>query len=263
MLIDKTFLVGERLTVADIVVACDLVMLYKDYLTAEDRKTYRNVTRYFKTITGQPAFKAPAVASKKAEKAEKKAAKPKAEKPKAEKKPAPKEEDEDEEDAPAPAPKPKSKLDLLPPPSMKLDDWKRVYSNEDTRAVALPWLWEHFDAEGYSFWKVEYKYNDELTRLFMTNNLIGGFFNRLEAARKYAFGTLLTLGKDNDNMIWGYFIVRGKVVPEEVTDAPDYESFKWTAADHTDPSFRTEIEDAFAWDGNTIPREVYDGKIFK
>ncbi|KAJ1988900.1 translation elongation factor activity protein, partial [Coemansia sp. RSA 1358] len=58
MLIDKTFLVGERLTVADIVVACDLVMLYKDYLTAEDRKTYRNVTRYFKTITGQPAFKA-------------------------------------------------------------------------------------------------------------------------------------------------------------------------------------------------------------
>ncbi|KAJ1801383.1 Elongation factor 1-gamma, partial [Coemansia sp. RSA 2399] len=58
MLVDKTYLVGERLTVADIIVACDLVMSFKQYLTAEDRKTYRNVARYFKTITGQAAFKA-------------------------------------------------------------------------------------------------------------------------------------------------------------------------------------------------------------
>ncbi|KAJ1737542.1 Elongation factor 1-gamma, partial [Coemansia sp. Benny D160-2] len=58
ILADKTFLVGERLTIADIIVACDLIMTYKLYLTAEDRKTYRNVTRFFKTITGQSAFKA-------------------------------------------------------------------------------------------------------------------------------------------------------------------------------------------------------------
>ncbi|KAJ2829223.1 hypothetical protein IWW50_000975 [Coemansia erecta] len=269
ILADKTFLVGERVTIADIIVACDLIMTYKKYLTAEDRKQYRNVTRYFTTMVGQPEFKAvigevelcvtrakPAAPAKK----EKKEKKPEAPK-KAEKKAAPKKE-EDEEEA-KPAPKPKSKLDLLPPTSMPLDSWKRFYSNNETKPDAMNWLWENFDAEGYSFWKVEYKYNDELAKCFMTNNLIGGFFNRLERARKYAFGCLLTLGKDDDNQIWGYFIVRGKEIPEEVTDAADYESFDWTAADHTDAKTKAEIEDCFAWEGPSLPRECYDGKVFK
>ncbi|KAJ2537731.1 hypothetical protein EV175_006634, partial [Coemansia sp. RSA 1933] len=185
ILVDKTYLVGERLTIADINFVCDMVMLFQFYLTAEDRKTYRNVTRYFKTISGLAAFKAisgdielcTTRIERKAEpakKKEKKADKPKAQ-PKAEKKKAaPKEEDDEEDDMPAPAPKPKSKLDLLPKPSMNLNEWKRVYSNEDTREVAMPWLWKNFDAEGYSLWKVEYNYNSELTKLFMTNNLIGG-----------------------------------------------------------------------------------------
>ncbi|KAJ1933425.1 hypothetical protein EC988_009122, partial [Linderina pennispora] len=231
---DKTFLVGERITVADVVVACDLIMPYKLYLTAADRKQYRNLTRYFKTIISQPAFKAvvpdvelckerikPAAPAKK-EKA-KKAEKPKAEKPKAEKKA-----EKPAEEAPKPAPKPKSKLDLLPPPKMVLDDWKRFYSNNDTKPDAMNWLWEHYDEEGYSFWKVDYKYNDELTQIFMSNNLVGGFFNRLERARKYAFGNLLVLGENGNNQIWGYFMVRGQEVPEEVTDAADYESYTWT-----------------------------------
>ncbi|KAJ1897508.1 Elongation factor 1-gamma, partial [Kickxella alabastrina] len=50
LLINRTFLVGERLTIADVIVACDLMMAYKLYLTSEDRKKYRNLTRYFKTI---------------------------------------------------------------------------------------------------------------------------------------------------------------------------------------------------------------------
>ncbi|KAJ1787119.1 hypothetical protein LPJ59_005792, partial [Coemansia sp. RSA 2399] len=196
-------------------------------------------------------------------KEKKKADKPKAQ-PKAEKKAAPKEEnDEDEDDMPPPAPKPKSKLDLLPKSSMDLNEWKRVYSNEETREVAMPWLWKNFDAEGYSLWKVEYNYNEELTRLFMTNNLIGGFFSRMEAARKYAFGSLLTLGKDNDNMIWGYFMVRGKEIPEEVSETPDFASYTWTAADIADEKVRAEIEDAFAWEGSSLPREYYDGKVYK
>ncbi|KAJ2357393.1 hypothetical protein GGF43_001489 [Coemansia sp. RSA 2618] len=269
VLVDRTFLVGERVTMADVIVTCDLAMAFTYFLEASGRKQFRNVTRYFKTMIGQPAFKAifgaftfctarakPAAPAKK----EKKEKKPEAPK-KAEKKPAPKKE-EDEEEA-KPAPKPKSKLDLLPPTSMPLDSWKRFYSNNETKPDAMNWLWENFDAEGYSFWKVDYKYNDELAKCFMTNNLIGGFFNRLERARKYAFGCLLTLGKDDDNQIWGYFIVRGKEIPEEVTDAADYESFEWTAADHTDAKTKAEIEDCFAWEGPSLPRECYDGKVFK
>ncbi|KAJ2811412.1 Elongation factor 1-gamma, partial [Coemansia sp. 'formosensis'] len=58
ILVNKTFLVGERLTIADIGFACDLAMAYTTYLEVEDRKKFRNVTRYFKTIINQPAFKA-------------------------------------------------------------------------------------------------------------------------------------------------------------------------------------------------------------
>ncbi|KAI8322891.1 elongation factor EF-1 gamma subunit [Martensiomyces pterosporus] len=271
VLLDKTFLVGERLTVADIVVASDLHPLFTEYLDKQRRLKYRNVTRYFKTIVRQPAFKAIAgevvlcetpqayVPPKKDKKDKKPAAEQKQQPKKAEKKDVVAEKEEE----PKPAPKPKSKLDLLPPAKMVLDEWKRVYSNNDTKPTAMNWLWEHFDPEGYSFWKVEYKYNDELSKIFMSNNLVGGFFARLERARKYAFGNLLVLGNDGDNQIWGYFIVRGQEVPEEVTDAADYESFDWTKADYKDPRIRAEIEDCFAWEGAALPREYADGKTFK
>ncbi|KAJ2804515.1 hypothetical protein H4R20_002472 [Coemansia guatemalensis] len=267
ILLDKTFLVGERLTIADIIVGCDLIYAFKHYLTADDHKQYRNVTCYFKTMINQPAFKAVIGNVELCEKRvqppalDKKEKKKPTEQPKNAKKKEKSAKVEEEEKAPKP--KPKSKLESLPEPLMKLDDWKRFYSNNDTKPDAMEWLWKHYDAEGYSFWKVEYKYNEELTKLFMTNNLIGGFFSRLERARKYAFGNLLTLGVDDDNMIWGYFIVRGKEIPEEVTEAADFESFKWTAADHTDPKTRAEIEDCFAWEGPSLPRECYDGKTFK
>ncbi|KAJ1719350.1 Elongation factor 1-gamma, partial [Coemansia erecta] len=58
LVVDRTFLVGERLTIADIIVACDLILSYKYYLEEADRKQYRNLTRYFKTMVAQPAFKA-------------------------------------------------------------------------------------------------------------------------------------------------------------------------------------------------------------
>jgi len=55
-----------------------------------------------------------------------------------------------------------------------MEDWKRMYSNNDTKTVALPWFWEHFDKENFSLWSCEYKYADELKLIFMTCNLVGG-----------------------------------------------------------------------------------------
>merc|ERR1712130_659520 len=69
------------------------------------------------------------------------------------------------------------------------DTWKRVYSNEDTRSKALPWFYENFDKDGFSIWRFDFKYNDELSQIFMSCNQIGGFFNRLEGSRKYLMGT--------------------------------------------------------------------------
>jgi elongation factor 1-gamma len=122
-------------------------------------------------------------------------------------KPAPKDE---EEEPVQEAPKAKHPLEALGKPTLVLDDWKRKYSNEDTRSVALPWFWENYKPEEYSLWKVEYKYNDELTLTFMSSNLIGGFFARLEGSRKYIFGSMSVYGKSNDSVISGAFVIRGQ-----------------------------------------------------
>ena len=55
-----------------------------------------------------------------------------------------------------------------------MDEFKRVYSNNDTTTVALPYFWKNFEKEFYSIWYCEYKYADELTQIFMSSNLIGG-----------------------------------------------------------------------------------------
>ena len=261
-LVKKTYLVGERVTLADISAATSLYGAYKMLFDAEYRKQYPAVTRWFTTIVNQANFKAVAgefafcettakyVAPKKETK----------EKPKKEEKPKAEEAEESFEDAP----KPKSKLELLPAAKMPLDEWKRQYSNNDT-PVAMKWLWENIDLEtDYSFWKVDYKYNDELTKLYMSNNLAGGLLNRLERARKYAFGCLVVAGEDNANIITGYFIIRGNAeeMIEEVTDAADYDSYTWVKV-KVDDAEKQKIGQIFAWEGSVDGKPIRDGKTFK
>jgi len=81
--------------------------------------------------------------------------------------PKPKAKEVEEEEEPAvEAPKAKHPLEALPKPTLPLDEWKRQYSNNDT-PDALKWFWENYNPEEYSLWKVDYKYNDELTQVFM------------------------------------------------------------------------------------------------
>lgn len=112
-------------------------------------------------------------------------------------------------------------------------------------------------------WKVSYRYNKELTLTFMSSNLVGGFFQRLERAKKYGFGSLCVLGEDNNNEIKGYFIFRGQDVPFEVTDAADYESYEFTKVDSNDKAVREEYEAYIAWDDKIEGKKFCDGKIFK
>jgi elongation factor 1-gamma len=56
-----------------------------------------------------------------------------------------------------------------------MDEFKRTYSNKEL-SESLPYLWANFDKENYSMWYCEYKYKDELTKVFMTSNLVGGKF---------------------------------------------------------------------------------------
>jgi len=266
VLLNKTFLVGHRVTLADITLVPALRLLFGNVLDPEYRKNIKNVVRYYLTASNQPHFKAvmgePALCDvaikytppKKEQKEQKEQPKKKEQTKKAA---------EDDDDEPAPEPKPKSKLDSLPPSKLNLEEWKRVYSNNNTRPDAVKWFWDNYDPEGYSIWRVDYKYNDELSKVFMSSNLIGGFFNRLERARKYAFGSLVVLGEDMANEIAGYFVIRGQDVPEEVTDAADFESYEFKKVDHNDPAVRGDFEDFLAWDGHLRGKKFADGKIFK
>ena len=107
-------------------------------------------------------------------------------------------------------PKQKDPFAEMPKSNPNMDEFKRVYSNQDTATVAIPYFWDHFDKENCSIWFCEYKYPEELTQVFMTCNLISGFFQRLDKLRKNAFASMCVLGENNNNTITGIWIWRGQ-----------------------------------------------------
>lgn len=235
-LMHHQFMVGERISLADIVLASTVGLLYTHVFDITMRRQYTSVTRWFTTMINQPEFRAvigelklcektptiPTVsAAKVAPKPEEGETKKKADtKKKAKKKKE--EENEDQEEEPLDEykePKKKSKLESLPPSPFNLDEWKRTYSNmKDTRKDALPWLWKHFDPQGYSFWFADYKYSSELNTepLFKILNLVSGWIQRLDQLRKWGFGSIIIFGKEGNIHIGSCWLFRGLEIPEEV-----------------------------------------------
>lgn len=131
----------------------------------------------------------------------------------------------------------------------------------------MAWFWKNVNFEEYSLWKVDYKYNDELTLTFMSNNLIGGFNNRLEGSRKYIFGCAAVYGENNASIIQGAFVIRGQEYVPAFDVAPDYESYTFTKLDASKPEDRQFVEDAWGWEkGTTVDGKDWplaDGKVFK
>lgn len=180
-LLVHTYLVGERVTLADLFTAGIIARGFQYFFDKQWRQENPNVTRWYETVCNQPFYSAVAgkfefideAIKNQPPKTDKQEKSKKEQAPKAQPKPKAKEFEEEEEEEDKPTPKPKHPLEALPKPTLALDDWKRKYSNEETREVALPWFWENFNAEEYSLWKCDYKYNEELTQTFMTANLIG------------------------------------------------------------------------------------------
>eukprot|EP01062_Namystynia_karyoxenos_P016327 TRINITY_DN15957_c0_g1_i1.p1 TRINITY_DN15957_c0_g1~~TRINITY_DN15957_c0_g1_i1.p1 ORF type:complete len:258 (+),score=46.50 TRINITY_DN15957_c0_g1_i1:93-866(+) len=52
----RTFLVGERMTLADIVVVCSILPLYQLVLGPEDRGAFESLNRWFDTCMSRPEF---------------------------------------------------------------------------------------------------------------------------------------------------------------------------------------------------------------
>ncbi|XP_010686883.2 elongation factor 1-gamma [Beta vulgaris subsp. vulgaris] len=269
----NTYLVGDSVTLADIVMTCNLVLGYSRVMTKSFTSEFPHVERYFWTMVNQPNFKKVLGEIKQTE-----SIPPVAKKPSQPTKPKAKEESKKEpakpkEEAPAPAkeeeaPKPKAKnpLDLLPPSKMILDEWKRLYSNTKTnfREVAIKGFWDMYDPEGYSLWFCDYKYNEENTVSFVTMNKVGGFLQRMDLARKYAFGKMLVIGSEPPFKVKGLWLFRGQEIPQFVLDeCYDMELYEWTKVDLSDEAQKERvsqmIEDYEPFEGEAL----LDAKCFK
>lgn len=57
ILLTRTYLVGERVTLADIALACTILPVFQRGLDASVRQKMANVLRWFNTVTPQPNVK--------------------------------------------------------------------------------------------------------------------------------------------------------------------------------------------------------------
>ncbi|PWA39738.1 hypothetical protein CTI12_AA569220 [Artemisia annua] len=281
-LASNTYLVGHSVTLADIIMTCNLVLGFSRIMTKSFTSEFPHVERYFWTMVNQPNFlkivgevkqaeSVPPVQSAKKPSETKEPVKPTVkDAPKEEAKKEVKEQvakpEAAEEVVEAPKPKAKNPLDLLPSSKMVLDDWKRLYSNTKTnfREVAIKGFWDMYDPEGYSLWFCDYKYNEENTVSFVTMNKVGGFLQRMDLARKYAFGKMLIIGSEPPFKVKGLWLFRGKEIPKFILDeCYDMELYEWKQVDITDEAQKERvnqmIEDYEPFEGESL----LDAKCFK
>lgn len=290
-LVNQTFLVGERLTLADIVVFATLLSAYEKVLDPSFRAPFGSLTRWFNTVLNQPQVKAVVkgftMCAKVAEIDPKKFAEFQAKtggaqqqqqqkepKEKKEKKPAPPKKEKEAEPAEeldaaelalAEEPKSKDPFDAMPKGTFNFDDFKRCYSNED-EAKSIPYFFEKFDPEHYSIWYGEYKYPEELTKVFMSCNLITGMFQRLDKMRKQAFSSVCLFGEDNNSTISGVWVWRGQDLAFELSPdwQVDYEVYDWKKLDPKSEETKKLVTQYFSWSGtDSKGRKFNQGKIFK
>lgn len=271
-----TFLVGERVTLADICMSMTLLRFVELVCDPVFLSDVRSVKRWFFTCIRQPQFTAVIgddfkVCQRRPDFAKLAAVengKPEASGVSSATQAATNEPDAGEEGGDKKA---KNPLDLLPKSSFNLENAKRLYSNAEDSRGAMNKIWDElFDYDGYSVWIVRYMYNHELAKTFMSSNLLNGWFQRMDHMRKYMFGSMLVFGKSGapgDCEIGGAFIVRGggEQLPDPVLSVDDVEHYVWRKAD-VKGSDRELVNDCFAWEGKfegMADKPVASGKVFK
>ncbi|CAI9786972.1 unnamed protein product [Fraxinus pennsylvanica] len=190
-LTSNTYLVGHGITLADIIMTCNLSIGFKAIMTKSFTSEFPHVERYFWTMVNQPKFHKILGDLKQAESIP----------PVASKKPA-----QTKESA---KPKPKDEP--------KEEAKKEVKPKE-----------------------------------------------RMDLARKYAFGKMLIIGSEPPFKVKGLWLFRGKEIPQFVLDeCYDMELYEWTKVDLNDEAQKERvsqmIEDAEPFEGEAL----LDAKCFK
>jgi len=235
----RTFLVGERVSQADITVCTSLLQAFQLVLEPEFRKPFINVVRWCTTLVNQSQFKAVIGDFKFCESAasfdsarynelhggKKEGGKKEAAKGKKTAKAAPKEEAKKAEEPQQPA----------GPPPFCMDLWKKTYRNSDIKE-SIPFFWDNFDPTEYSIYRCDYQYLEDLPKEgFMCSNLISGMLQRLDCIRKVAFG-LIAYFKVEDKVpfrlsgVW-FWKHTGNIFDGRTDLVGDHESYKWIKMD--------------------------------
>jgi len=233
-LLTRTYLVGERITLADITCMANLLLPFKYVLDPEFRAEFNNVTRWFVTMVNQEEVKKVigefTICQKRAQFDPKKTEllsinglnkEVKSEKPKKGCNQVDKE------------PKGKDPFASHPKSAFNLEEFKRIYSNEDIGNRAIPYFWKNFDKDNYSIWLMEYKYPEDLGIMFQSENLITGMFQHLDKLNKNAFAIVGLFGKSRNAQIQGIWVWRGQGLVFNLNKnwQADHDGFNWIKLD--------------------------------
>jgi len=228
----RTFMVGRAITLADIALACALVYPMKMVFDAKFRSQFPSVTRWFTTCAAMKEFTQvtnevnlcqtemqPPKAQKGSKKA-KKGKKPKAKqaaKPKAVKKKKPA--------------RVRHPLDVMEKSSFSMDTWKKTYSNSKRDYwKAMTYLWENFDAKGFSIWRCAYKHQEDNKVDWLTSNKITGYTQRLDEVRKWTFGVMAVVDRSAAKGYYeveGFFMTRGNDIKYIMNATEESDTFNW------------------------------------
>eukprot|EP01129_Flabellula_baltica_P006116 TRINITY_DN225_c0_g1_i1.p1 TRINITY_DN225_c0_g1~~TRINITY_DN225_c0_g1_i1.p1 ORF type:complete len:395 (-),score=101.28 TRINITY_DN225_c0_g1_i1:50-1234(-) len=235
----NTFLVGRFISVADIVAAYAVAPFFTELFAKNQQKPFNNLFRWLNTVLAQPTvavhYGAEFTLCKK---------------------------------SPIPTNPPKKaageeapKEDVVPDVSylsaiestMNLEEWKVKYANTDpTRPEAIDYFWSNYDPEGYCMYIFHYKYFEECTVQFKTNNLFGGFIQRtdgIKAMSRNSCASMCVLEKDERFHIWGVWIFKGDELPYPFTATiDDVNYYDWEKVDITNEEQRNLVSDFWAWE---------------
>ena len=240
---DKDFVMGSRLTLADVTLFRELKYFFQLVFPKGLRdKVFPNATKWFQRMAETEEVKKvygkillcnqPLKPFVKEEKQEKKPEK------------KPEKHDDTKKEEPPKEKKKVNPLDELPPSKLELESFKRAFLNNKDKEDAMKKFWEIYDPEGYSLWWVEYQnLPSECKILYRTSNSKGMFLQKCDAVRRYAFAVHGVYGVENDYKVRGMWMFRGKEIPQEMKDNDLYEYLTFRRIDINNPQDKQLVHD--------------------
>ena len=240
---DKDFVMGSRLTLADVTLFRELKYFFQLVFPKGLRdKLFPNATKWFQRMAETEEVKKvygkillcnqPLKPFIKEEKQEKKPEK------------KPEKHDDTKKEEPPKEKKKVNPLDELPPSKLELESFKRAFLNNKDKEDAMNKFWEIYDPEGYSLWWVEYQnLPSECKILYRTSNSKGMFLQKCDAVRRYAFAVHGVYGVENDYKVRGMWMFRGKEIPQEMKDNDLYEYLTFRRIDINNPQDKQLVHD--------------------